>query len=338
MKRELIQLKKEISQYFKKRAIKRCFYPEHSECSSKVINAHSIQNNKCLSLLTERVDNNEGLYSFSKYSFLEDGRLQLELTGRKAASTFSGFCTFHDQTLFKDIDNNDFDYSSKQMFLYSYRAFAQAYHKKMEELKGQHGDSILKQKAEQDIWEDTTLGCEVSYRDLRKHYYSINKMLREQDYNQLDFYVYKKKGLYPIAASGCLIPAFSPQGEPNNSFFDLTKDCYPLIMTVLPGSSNTYVIFAYYRNDTFSQGLINELRFRFWDNLWIEKVISSFLVFDMENTCISPYIWESMNYIEQEQLYYELLQSIIPSINPTYFNAFNFSAINFFDPKYLKTT
>lgn len=59
MKQDHIQLKKEISQYFRNRFIKECFYT-NSECSDKIIKAHSIQNKRYLSLLVERVNSNEG--------------------------------------------------------------------------------------------------------------------------------------------------------------------------------------------------------------------------------------------------------------------------------------
>lgn len=336
MKQDHIQLKKEISQYFRSRSIKDCFYA-NSECSGKIINAHSIQNNGCLSLLVERVNSNDGLYIFSKYFFEENGSLQLELVGRNVASTFSGFCSFHDQTLFKSIDNNDFDYSSQQMFLYSYRAFAQTYHKKKEEFKGQHCDSVLRQKTEKDFWEDTTLGCNTAIRDIEKHRHTMNELFENHYYNQLDYFVYHKKGLYPIASSGCVNLAFSPGGKENCSFFNLEQECFPLMITVLPEVANTYVIIACFKNDAFHKALINELKFLFWDQVWIEKVISSILVFDMENTCLSPYIWRKMDVLEQQQLCDEICQSIIPTINPYYFESFNFSEINFFDPKFYKS-
>lgn len=334
MDQEQIQFKKDISLYFKERTIRECFYIDHSECSDKIINAHSIQNNKCLSLLTEKVGSNEGLYSFSKYYYENDG-LKLKLIGRNVASTFSGFCSFHDRTLFQLIDNNNFDYSPQQMFLYSYRAFAHSYHRNKEQLKGQYGKSAIIQNTEKEILEETTLGCTLACMDMQKCYPKINRMLQQQDYDNLCYYVYKKKGLFPVAASACTNPAFTPLENENIFFSDRKKETMPLIVTVLPEVSNTYIILAYFKEDSFSQTFVNELKFYFWNEEWIERMLSSLLIFDIENTYISPYIWEKMTLLEQKQLCDEILQSL-DDTNHSYFEHFNVSGINLFNSKYLK--
>jgi hypothetical protein len=47
-----------------------------------------------------------------------DGRL----IGANKASTFTGFCEFHDQEIFRDLDTKEFDGSSRLTFLSAYRA------------------------------------------------------------------------------------------------------------------------------------------------------------------------------------------------------------------------
>lgn len=53
--------------------------------------------------------------------------------GRGVATTFSGFCSYHDKTLFQDIEDKEFLKSQKQIFLLTYRTMAWHYHKKLEQ-------------------------------------------------------------------------------------------------------------------------------------------------------------------------------------------------------------
>ncbi len=41
--------------------------------------------------------------------------------GRKEATVFTGFCGYHDNELFKPIENNEFNSSDEHVFLYTYR-------------------------------------------------------------------------------------------------------------------------------------------------------------------------------------------------------------------------
>ena len=102
----------------KKAQFKECIYPDKSCCSEKIIKAHSIQNNKILA----RISDNGKVYMPAAKPELHF-QLQKEY-GRKEASVFTGFCGFHDKTVFQPIEDNDFNGSKEQIFLYVYRAFA----------------------------------------------------------------------------------------------------------------------------------------------------------------------------------------------------------------------
>lgn len=335
-KEDYVQLNKELAEYNRDKSIKECFHFDHTQCSERIISSHSIQNNKCLTLLVETVGSNEGVYCFSKNSITPEGKFQLSLVGRKIASTFSGFCSYHDQMIFECIDNNNFDFSAKQIFLYSYRAFAQSYHKNKEELNGLSKDTSLKERFEESVVNEMIAGREIACRDLEKYKLLFNDMLKEADYCQLDFYVYKKKGLYPVAASSSVNLPFTPSGVRNKFLSDISVESPPMQIVVLPELDYTYVILTCFRNDSFHRTFLNELRFNFADSGWIENIISSLLVYEVENTCISPYILKKMDDKEKEQLYIEIINSIDLPHDCLYFKQFRMSEINFFDRKFCK--
>lgn len=99
-------------------------------CSGAAIRAHSVQNSRVLDLLvrdghvkapTQRVDGARGpVISFDDI-------------GRNQATTFSGFCSEHDTTIFKPLDNNAFDPTDPEhKFLVAYRAVARELHALMD--------------------------------------------------------------------------------------------------------------------------------------------------------------------------------------------------------------
>jgi len=124
-----IQMRRSL--YYKMRNSKfsRCLEPTMT-CKNKAIRAHSIQNSRVLDLLSDnghvtsfalKVDNNTG------------PRPSLELIGRNKASTFLGLCSEHDNNIFHDIDNEEFDTTSnKHLFLLVYRSIYRGLHATME--------------------------------------------------------------------------------------------------------------------------------------------------------------------------------------------------------------
>lgn len=109
--------------------IKECLFPDHTSCSDKIIKAHSIQNNKILQKISD--DGKVYMPISKKMKIFQN----MSSWGRKEATTFTGFCGYHDNEIFKEIENNNFDYSERQKFLYVYRAFALEYHRKRENIK-----------------------------------------------------------------------------------------------------------------------------------------------------------------------------------------------------------
>ena len=100
---------------------KKCFV---SECTNDVIRAHSIQNSRILRPLSKN-----GLLIMPKP---KNWNLADPITewGRNEATIFTGFCGKHDSELFKLIDENPFDESYQQIFLYTYRCLAYEYYTK----------------------------------------------------------------------------------------------------------------------------------------------------------------------------------------------------------------
>ena len=108
--------------------IKRCLHPNKHECDEKIIKAHAIQNNRILNKISENgmVVSMDGVQHLMFQT--------AETKGRKITTVFTGFCKYHDKTLFQEIEDKPFVCSSKQFFLLTYRTMAWHYHKKQEQI------------------------------------------------------------------------------------------------------------------------------------------------------------------------------------------------------------
>lgn len=99
-------------------------------CTDKIINAHSLTKSLSLERIAEKGHvygfKNKDLFSF----FKSDGFIKLRKLGIRTASTFKGFCSYHDDYLFSSIEKDDFVLSVEQILALFYRSFALEYYKK----------------------------------------------------------------------------------------------------------------------------------------------------------------------------------------------------------------
>lgn len=117
--------------------MKGCLHPNKAECKGKIIKAHAIQENRILQKLcvNGQIVTNDKTDNF--------GFQNCELRGRGIATTFSGFCKYHDKVVFQDIEDKPYIGTPKQIFLFTYRTMAWHYLKKKEQ---QNAHEIIKSK------------------------------------------------------------------------------------------------------------------------------------------------------------------------------------------------
>lgn len=145
MNKDQIEFNKTLTKNRKEAAVKLCLWgdDEISECSPKIIAAHSIQRGKILSSIA---DSGRVYYLGLEPS---DGMTGLEPVfkkeGIKKFSTFSGFCGEHDKKIFQPIEDKSFDGTKEQMNIYAYRATTKELHANLEScqlMKNLLGDKL----------------------------------------------------------------------------------------------------------------------------------------------------------------------------------------------------
>jgi len=101
-----------------------------SSCSDQIINAHTLT--KSLSL--NQIAKNGHVYGFKNKDIFDfyrnDGFTSFRKLGIRTASTFKGFCSYHDDRLFSCLEKQNFELLEEQNAALLYRAFALELYKK----------------------------------------------------------------------------------------------------------------------------------------------------------------------------------------------------------------
>lgn len=332
MEDKLREFKKIMASFKKTATIKECFYHKKSECVGDIKQSHSIQRNGRLSIIEGEVNGNQSLYTFtsnvpSQEHLLED----LKPIGKKEASTFFGFCDYHDTTLFSPIENFQFDNSEKHLFLHSYRSFAHSYHRKREDEKVYNDPSSDFIKAMPKEWvKMMQMGVSMAMIDSAKRKQQLDEYIEEEFYDALEYIVYEKVGLYPFAVSSQISPKVSYRNKPMNNHLNPDIPYSQPMITLLPDRSTTFAIIAAFPDDKPAINLLDEL-----DELAplkLEKAITSLIMANCENTFFSPAFWDCLTK-KEKRAFLDEFEMHTPS-NSTYHKKFFHSNFNLFDTKF----
>ena len=100
-----------------------CLAPEawRNECSRQISRAHTVPKSGSL----RQIVRDGHVYAFvpSQENLMKnDGVVMPELIGLNRASTFTGFCSHHDDAIFSPVEKQMFSSSQEQCFLLGYRS------------------------------------------------------------------------------------------------------------------------------------------------------------------------------------------------------------------------
>ncbi len=330
-KKMLQDLNKFRSKFQSDARIKECFHYNKSDCNGKIVQAHSLQKNGVLNILESEINGNNVVYSFLHLKPHGIGWYGFDPIGKKVASTFHGFCGYHDTVLFRKIENDGFDVDNDEhCFLVSYRSFAKEYHAKIETSRGYRHNEFFNKSENHEMQEGYITGTDLAIRDMNVTKGRLNEILETGSFDKLEYFTYSIDKTIPIAAASVITPSFSLDGTELNKSTS-TDDIYQnLIVTVLPTRYETHVIFAFFPEDNRSVKYINDIELLGDKDL--EKIITSILIGEIENTFIGPRLWDRMTLKEKKHLMDELLLTMpqLASIRSKMF----VSKLNLFHSKY----
>ena len=218
--------------------IKECLHPNHEECDGKIVRSHAIQNNRVLTALAE---NGEVILmnSLSPFGFQRE-----QIRGRKVATTFMGFCSYHDKVLFQDIEDREFSCTERQVFLYTYRTLAWHCHKKREQAERRKyiKDAMTANGHAVRAQEDDMLfsvGLDLGLKDNERTKKAFDASLLAECYSDVESTVWRIPYVIDFAVSMMYELEYDIKGQ---KLVDMEEDEYApsIFLNIFPCKNDSY--------------------------------------------------------------------------------------------------
>lgn len=190
----------------------------------RIVRAHTVSRSGSL----ERIARAGHVYSFvpSFKSLTENnGLIVPTLCGIRKASTFTGFCATHDDSIFAPIEKAPFDGTPQHCFLVAYRGLVREVFTKSSQvahlLRSRDLDRGKSPSAQADIQQfisDQQTGAEWGLRDVSVHKKKYDDILIAGDFRKVRAYVVELEAPPPVMAGGSLFPEHDFDGREAQAF------------------------------------------------------------------------------------------------------------------------
>ncbi|OGC04954.1 hypothetical protein A2276_03255 [candidate division WOR-1 bacterium RIFOXYA12_FULL_43_27] len=294
--------KQSFEEFYKelKPSIKECYHKDEY-CSSKIIKAHSIQNNRILNKISK-----DGIVIGMQPTFNSSNfKIGAKNIGRKKASTFTGFCDYHDNKIFKPIEENDYQPGNReQEFVFAYRAASCGYwHKKFNlELTRNGIDKIAKNMSSPpEPIHSLQLGIDEGYKLVSELRVFFNVCLGKNNYWKIKTYVVVFNEEYPLAASSAITPTHDFLGNRVNYIERVKPNVFPLMVNVFPQNGKTYVLLGYKHRDSGKYDYIRE-QLAGKPEKELKELVSNLILVNIENFYLSPDLWDKYGAEKQGEI------------------------------------
>lgn len=296
-----------------------CSAPDawRSECSQQISHSHTVPKSGSL----RKIARNGHVYAFipSIENFTKnDGLVVPELVGLKHASTFSGFCSKHDNAIFAPIEKQAFTYSQEQCFLLAYRSLArEVYTKKaadsLADLRrdADRGTSPEEQYQIQafNLLHDLGLGAGVRDNDLYKSTYDA--ILQKGEFERVRSYVIELEQPPDVMCSASIFPEEDFEGNKLQDIADLQSTPDLLSITSFCDGDRGVVIFSWLpESDQACHQFIQTL-----DRITDSEVTNALLRFffeHCENVLMKPDWWEKLPKKTRDAVIKRMVESVNP--------------------------
>lgn len=246
---------------------KKCWHPLASTNTCKtnengeiiISAAHSLQNNGILS----KIATDGEVTTYSRVNPRLAGKKQ----GKKISSTFWGFCNTHD-AIFYPIETSPYSGNAEQHFLFAYRGFIVAVHKKIEALNSNNfGDQAIN-----DIIENKKI---------------FDRAIQSSDFGVISTHVIDLPVFYPIAATSAFYLDFDYFGR---EIIHSEERMENIFITLIPDGQKSKFMISYFTQDVGLYGaLADQIRDR---GKWRSDL--SVLLGHTENIYFQPLYFESI--------------------------------------------
>ncbi|WP_449124086.1 SEC-C domain-containing protein [Pseudomonas viridiflava] len=290
-------------------SVKLCSAPDAmlGDCSGKIVSAHTVPKSGSLNKIARKGHVLAFIPSFENLN-KHNGMLYPELIGVGKASTFSGFCSVHDDGLFAPVEKEAFTGSQEQCFLLAYRAYAREIYTKRAAAETAKLHKDLDRGRSQDMQMSIQmfsfthgLGLDAALRDINHHKPRFEAPLLNDDYSSVRSYIIEIDGPPPVMCSGSFAPEYDFDGAQLQDMVDITLTPHMLSVTSFFGGESGQIVFTWLPEDDPVCIPVIESMERIGDNDLSSRIVA-FLFETFENVHISPDWWDAIGQKAQTAL------------------------------------
>ena len=293
----------------------------HYGCNGGISKAHTIPKSSSLNEIA-REGHVLGLKFDLELINKNQGKLRPEPIGINRASTFTGFCKAHDDSLFAPLEKTSFSSSEEQCFLLAFRSFSRENYTKnalveMHELNSlmDRGQPLERQIEVQEFSGLLNLGAVAGKNDNEFHKGNFDECLESGEYSRARAISFEFAETFPIQASGAVNPDFDFNGEKIQDLSDLSKTPDLMSVTSFFDGEHSFVVFSWLDYcHTSNLALLNTLLAKPEEE--IPALLAQYIFSNLENFYLSPSWWEGLSSEDQDEMINMSLDNADPFEEP----------------------
>ncbi|WP_105244171.1 YecA family protein [Psychrobacter sp. Marseille-P5312] len=301
-------------------ASRKCCYVSSDlkhECSKKIINAHTVSKSSSLKEIADESGHVLGLKINLANIIKNKGKLVPEKIGINQASTFKGFCSQHDKSLFSCIEDREFVGDDEQCLALMYRSVAKELYAKEGGLNnsefaknGDKGKHLSDQLSIQNFIADQQKGINAALSELSELKSELDDQLLGKSVGNLSHLIIDSTSPMPVAVSSVVAPMNDFDGNLIQDLGDLNIVADHLVFNSFSSDGKGYVVFSWSKDSAKVLSFISSL-LALEDN----KIFSALIRFFFgvaENTFISPVWWNSLSDKQKDKINSLIMSGINP--------------------------
>jgi hypothetical protein len=250
----------------------------------------------------------------SEFTYKNDRNLvKLRPIGINEASTFTGFCKYHDNILFKPIESNDFKDNKEHAFLLGYRAICKELFLKKSQLEltetsfNKRG-AILKAE-EQAVMREYIMGIQCGLKSFNNIKVYYDKLLVEKTFDDYHYITIRIKDFPQFLCSGAIFPEYDFDGNQLQDFNTLNIIPDIITFSIIKTNRGGAIIFSWIGESTINnQFIASLLKFSDKDK---PDAICRFTFEFFENTYFSPLWWDKLSIDVKEDIFIRQQRGIL---------------------------
>lgn len=304
-KEKIVEIQKMFTN--KKYLLKTCLFPGEKKCTKKSIHAHALQNNRILSLISEK-DHVIILNRKKKPMVIDVGRNEKEVIylfdkeSVNKATAYDSFCKEHDDKVFAPIEKQGCDFNKdndEQKYIYAYKAFIFEYYKELATLNGYQKNlkrfpSMMKDRRIVSFYRQQL----TKLKEFEYYKKFFDNGIINKEYKGLKTKIIELNNTISFANFSCISPSYDLNGKRIKSI-PKDKRMRRIFLTVLPTESKSYILCSYLEEDEIIyRNFLSQLNNKSLNNIltYFNYIIPLY----SDNLVISPKMWHAFS--EEQQM------------------------------------